>query len=80
MEVILEGIKYFALFWAISSILTEFRDYIAYYYPIALKVSLCQKCACFWLVTAITLNPFIGAIASFLMHIYENYFKINITL
>lgn len=80
MEEILEGIKWFALFWAAYSIITEVYNWLRYYYPILPENNICGKCLSFWSVTAITLNPFIGAISAFLYFTYENYFKIDIKL
>lgn len=70
MEVLIEGIKWFTMFWVANSIVSEIYNWISFYYPLP-QNNICSKCLCFWIVTAITFNPFIGAIASFCYYLYD---------
>jgi hypothetical protein len=72
--ILVEAIQWFALIWVVLSLFQHAAQIVSIKYKSWNKVAeICKKCWTFWLVLALTWNPFIAAIAAFCAMLESNY-------
>jgi hypothetical protein len=77
--IVIEGFKWFAVLWVGLSLFQHAATLLAIKYKPFRKVEeVCKRCWTFWIVLALTWNPFVAAIAAFFAMLESNYNRIQL--